>query len=75
LKRYRAVQGALLTTTAIALATPATAGAQGLGAGLGPAVFTVQQLINGASGDPRVIMKDDSSALVAFATFDAIPPA
>jgi hypothetical protein len=71
LKRYRAVQGALLTTTAIALATPATAGAQG------PRARRVHRAAahQRSQGDPRVIMKDDSSALVAFATFDAIPPA
>jgi hypothetical protein len=73
LSRYRAVQAAVLASTAFAVAAPATAGAEGVGPGIGPAVFTVQQLVNGATGDPRVIMRDATTALVAFPTFDVLP--
>jgi hypothetical protein len=72
LKRNRVVQAAAIAA-AVVVVVPTAAGAAGVGPGLGPSIFTVQQLTTGASGSPRVIMKDDTSALAAFATFDVLP--
>jgi hypothetical protein len=66
-----------VTTAALAVATIAVAAgpahAAGMGAGTGPSTFHLEDLVSGASGDPRVMMLDDQNALVAFDTFAGSP--
>jgi hypothetical protein len=64
----RAVTTAALTATCVAAAA-VPANAAGEGAGLGPSTFHLEDLVSGASDDPRVMMLDEQNALVAIDTF------
>jgi len=72
LQGFRAV-----TTAALAVATIAAAAgpaqAAGPGPGTGPTTFHLEDLVSGASDDPRVMMVDEQNALVAFDTFAGSP--
>jgi hypothetical protein len=68
----RAITGATLTVAAVAGAA-GTAQAAGIGAGTGPTTFHLEDLVSGASGNPRVMMLDEQNALVALDTFAGSP--
>jgi hypothetical protein len=72
LQALRAVTTAALAAASIAVAAPA-AHAAGEGAGLGPSTFHLEDLVSGASDDPRVMMLDDQNALVALGTYRNTP--
>jgi len=72
LTRFRAGTIAALAAACAAVAA-APAHAAGEGAGLGPSTFHLEDLVSGASTDPRVMMLDDQTALVAFGTYRNTP--
>lgn len=59
---------AALAAASVAIAA-APAHAAGAGAGLGPSTFHLEDLVSGASDNPRVMMLDDQNALVALGTY------
>jgi hypothetical protein len=68
LQRFRAVTTAALAAASVAVIA-APAHAAGEGAGVGPSTFHLEDLVSGASDDPRVMMVDDQNALVALGTY------
>lgn len=68
MQRFRAVTTAALAAASVAIIA-APAHAAGEGAGLGPTTFHLEDLVSGASNDPRVMMVDDQNALVALGTY------
>jgi hypothetical protein len=72
LQGIKAVTTAALAAASIAVAA-APAHAAGMGAGLGPSTFHLEDLVSGASDNPRVMMLDDQNALVALGTYRNTP--